>query len=66
MPFGSGTCRPANEPQRLLLKGSQPMQPEQLSHGFGIMRDAQTTKPQSFRTEDGWFAYDLAVNLAQM
>ena len=42
------------------------MQPEQFSHGFGIMRDAQTTKPQSFRTGDGWFAYDLAVNLAQM
>ena len=23
-------------------------------------------KPQSFRTGDGWFAYNLAVNLAQM
>ena len=34
--------------------------------GFSIMRDAQTAKPQTFRTGDGWFAYNLAVNLAQM
>ena len=24
--------------------------------GFGIMRDAQSAKPQTFRTSDGWFA----------
>ena len=35
------------------------------SDGFGVMRDAQTAKPQSFRTGDGWFAYNLVVNLAQ-
>ena len=34
--------------------------------GFGIMRDAQTAKPQAFRTGDGWFPYNLAANLAQM
>ena len=34
--------------------------------GFGIMRDAQTAKPQTFRTGDGWFAYNLAANLAQL
>ena len=28
------------------------------------MRDAQTAKPQSLRTGDGWFAFNLAVNLA--
>ena len=33
--------------------------------GFGIMRDAQTAKPQTFRT-GGWFAYNLATNLAQL
>ena len=33
--------------------------------GFGIMRDAQSAKPQAFRTGDGWFAYNLAVNLSQ-
>ena len=39
---------------------------EPFSDDFGLMRDAQTAKPQSFRTGDGWFAYNLAVNLAQM
>ena len=39
---------------------------EPFSDGFGIMRDAQTAKPQSFRTGDGWFAFNLATNLAQM
>ena len=34
--------------------------------GFGIMKDNQTAKPQAFRTGDGWFSYNLAVNLAQM
>ena len=36
---------------------------EPFSDGFGIMRDAQTAKAQSLRTGDGWFAYNLAVNL---
>ena len=39
---------------------------EPFSVGFGIMRDAQTAKPQTFRTGDGWFAYNLASNLAQI
>ena len=34
--------------------------------GFGIMRDAQTAKPQTFRTGGGWFPYNLATNLSQM
>ena len=33
---------------------------------FGVMRDAQTACPQAFRTDDGWFAYNLAANLAQL
>ena len=33
--------------------------------GIGVMRDAQTAKPQSFRTGDGWFIYNLVTNLAQ-
>ena len=28
--------------------------------GSGIMRDAQTAKPQAFRTGDGRFPYNLA------
>ena len=39
---------------------------EPFSDGFEIMRDAQTAKPQAFKTGDGWFACNLAVNLAQM
>lgn len=39
---------------------------EQFSDGFGIMRDAQTAKPQSFRTGDGWFVYNLVTNLARL
>ena len=34
--------------------------------GFGIMRDAQAAKPQTFRTGDSWFAYNLAANLGQL
>ena len=30
------------------------------------MRDAQTARPQAFRTGDRWFAYNLTANLAQM
>ena len=39
---------------------------ESFDDGFGLMREAQTAKPQSFRTGDRWFAFNLAVNLAQM
>ena len=39
---------------------------EAFNDGFGLMREAQTAKPQSFRTGDGWFAFNLATNLAQM
>ena len=34
--------------------------------GIGIQRDAQTAKPQSFQTGDGWFTYNLITNLAQL
>ena len=33
---------------------------EPFSDGFGLMREAQTAKPQSFRTGDSWFACKLA------
>ena len=38
---------------------------EPYSDGIGVMRDALTAKPQSFRTGDGWFIYNLATNLAR-
>ena len=39
---------------------------EPFDDGLELMPDAQTAKPQAFRTGDGWLAYNLAVNLAQM
>lgn len=39
---------------------------ETFSDGIGLQRDAQTAKPQSFRTGDGWFTYNLVANLAQV
>ena len=38
---------------------------EPYEDGIGIMRDAQSARPQSFRTGDGWFVYNLVSNLAQ-
>ena len=32
---------------------------EPYSDELGIMQDAQTARPQTFRTGDGWFAYNL-------
>lgn len=34
--------------------------------GVGVVRDAQTAKPQIFKTGDGWFTYNLVANLAQL
>ena len=39
---------------------------EPYEDGFGNMREAQTAKPQTFVTGDGWFVYNLATNLAQL
>ena len=39
---------------------------EPYDEGFGVMKDNQTAKPQAFMTGDGWFSYNLAVNLSQM
>ena len=36
-----------------------------IDDGIGVMRDAQTAKPQEFRTSDGWFIYNLVTNLAR-
>lgn len=36
------------------------------SNGIGIQRDASTAKPQVFVTGDGWFTYNLLVNIANI
>ena len=69
---GNGPCRhraPGFHHQAPVLRRCQEEVPVRYNRivsfdpyedGFGIMRDAQT-----FRTGDGWFPYNLAVNLAQ-
>ena len=39
------------------LRYDRIMDSKPFSDGFEIMRDAQTAKPQAFKTGDGWFAY---------
>tara|TARA_R110000868_G_scaffold189695_2_gene433077 strand:+ start:122429 stop:122581 length:153 start_codon:yes stop_codon:yes gene_type:complete len=34
--------------------------------GLGVQRDAATAKPQSFITGDGWFIYNLVMNVAKL
>jgi hypothetical protein len=34
--------------------------------GIGFQRDAATAKPQAFQTGDGWFTYNLVMNLAKL
>ncbi len=34
--------------------------------GIGIHRDAVSARPQIFKTNDGWFSYNLISNLAQI
>ena len=39
---------------------------EPFDDGIGILREAATAKPQVFVTGDGWFTYNLVVNLARL
>lgn len=39
---------------------------EPYSDGIGIQRDAATAKPQTFLTGDGWFTYNLVMNVSQL
>jgi hypothetical protein len=34
--------------------------------GVGVVRDAATARPQTFVTGDGWFTYNLLMNLSEM
>jgi hypothetical protein len=36
------------------------------SDGIGLQREAATAKPQTFMTSDGWFTYNLIMNLSQL
>ena len=39
---------------------------EPYSDGIGIMRDAQSAKPQVFSVGDGWFIYNLVTNISSL
>lgn len=50
-----------SEPKKKLsVRYDQIMDFEPFDDGFELMRDAQTAKPQSFQTGDGWFAFNMA------
>ena len=34
--------------------------------GIGIQKDATNAKPQVFKNNDGWFTYNLVINLAKI
>ena len=51
--------------QRFRVRYDRIVSFEPYNDGIGIMREAQTAKPQTFRTGDGWFIYNLVSNLAQ-
>lgn len=36
------------------------------SNGVSIQREAATAKPQFFLTGDGWFVYNLMINVANV
>lgn len=56
----------AGTAKRFRIKYNKIVAFEPYSDGIGIQRDAQTAKPQTFVTGDGWFTYNLITNLAQM
>ena len=56
----------AGPPKRLRVRHDRIVAFDPYSDGLGIMRDAQTAKPQTFQTDDGWFVYNLTDNLPQM
>jgi hypothetical protein len=39
---------------------------EPYSDGIGIMRDAQSAKPQMFSVGDGWFIYNPVSNIYRL
>ena len=63
----AGTCPHCGQKAGIIARAHRGCQ-ETFQAGWTEMVAIATdaAKPQSFRTGDGWFAYNLAVNLAQM
>ena len=53
-------------PKKIRVQHYHIVEHEPSSDGLVLMRDAQSARPQAFRAGDGWFAYNLAANLAQI
>ncbi len=51
--------------ERFRVRYSRIVSFEPYSDGFGLMRDNQRAKPETFITGDGWFIYNLVSQLAQ-
>ena len=63
----AGTCRHCSEKADIIARAHRDCQETfQASWTEMVTIAADAAKPQSFRTGDGWFAYNLAVNLEQM
>ena len=60
----AGTCRYCRQKAGIIARAHRDCQ-ETFQAGWTEMVSI-AAKPQSFRTGDGWFAHNLAVNLAQM
>ncbi len=65
-PDRTRTSRVATVGRRSRNRCDRVVESNPFNDGFGLMRDAQTAKLHSFRTGDGWFAFNLATNLACM
>jgi len=52
--------------KRFRINYNKVMAFEPFSDGISVQKDAQTAKPQSFITDDGWFTFNLVTNLAKM
>ena len=56
----------AGSRERFRVRYSRIVSFDPYADGIGIMREAQSATPQSFRTGDGWFTHNLVANLARM
>lgn len=56
----------AGQSKRFRIRYDRIVTFDAFSDGIGVMREAQSAKPQTFRTGDGWFTYNLVSSLAQL
>jgi len=52
--------------KKFRVQYSQIMEFTPYDDGIGIQKDSASAKPQGFKTGDGWFTYNLLVNLSKL